>query len=151
MRANNFPTAEEMDGDPDKHSKVLITISLLAEYLTGTPVRERRKEELLLLGLGDTYLREWPAYELQIPGIEKGYAFLDSEKGLLSHELPLSEYSVSYRVGFKEGQVPAVIKALLTSLGRYYLTKDQSLIPEIEDLVRVCRRMRREGEQSRVS
>jgi len=148
LRANAYPTEHEITKDlkPSENAKPIPEILELAKRTAGIlvdePVSRCRFMGFIFLDEGMTKLVHYPVSKVEVAGQAVGYDEVDMLFGILIKVMPPDEYQVSYEVGYSDGNVPAVIKELVTALGRYLYSGSTDFRSEVTELVEVARLLR---------
>jgi len=155
LRANAYPSEQEIVKDlkPKEGAKSLPEILELAKRTAGIlvdePVSRRRFTGLIFLDDGLTRLNHFPVSKVKVADQAVGHTEIDELLGVLSKVMPRDEYLVSYEVGYSDGNVPAVIKELVTALSRYLYSGSVDFRSEIIGLVEVARILRKRARDYR--
>lgn len=156
MRANVLPDEKELTKDlrikPERRGREAYALRLAiraTELLLEEDLLPRRTETKMLLGQGAFKLPHFPIRNLEIDGQKKGNFDPDELNGILYARLEPNLHTISYDVGYPKGQLPAVGKALITSIGRYYLSGDEEDRNEAVELIKTGRRLRQKAKEER--
>jgi len=161
MRANFLPDAklvlDTYDWDVARKLKPQVGAALKkaaqhAAYSTGVVVGFRKVEERVLAQSSLVKLVDWPAWDLSVnnvPVLQMRGENLDTRLGLLYANLSLGEHLLKYSVGYKEGEVPALVVELVTRLTRYYLLKSEEQTKDIIPLIQIQRTHRKQESEER--
>jgi len=163
MRANFLPDAELVletyDWDVARKLKPRVGAALRkaaqhAAFATGVVVGFREIEETVLAQSSLVKLVDWPAWDLKVNSIpvqQMRVGSLDTRLGLFYVDLPLGEHVLNYSVGYKEGEVPALVVELVTRLTRYYLQRSEEQTLDILPLIQIQRANRKQEREERDS
>lgn len=147
--ANAYPSEQEITKGlkPKEGVKSLSAILDLAKRATGIlvnePVSRCRFAGLIFLDDGLTRLAHFPVAKVKVADQVVSRAEIYESLGILSRVMPRDEYPISYEVGYSDGNVPAVIKELVTALSRYLYSGSDDFRSEIIGLVKVARLVRK--------
>lgn len=110
-------------GDFTVPENLLEIATLAAEFLTKTDIKIKEINLSLMLGSEEFQLEHKHIHFVRIN--DEAINFI-GEEGVLLPNLPLDSYEVSYKVGYKNDEVPALIESLILNLAAYKLTKESS-------------------------
>lgn len=113
-----------------------------AEILVNEPVSRARFTGFIFLDDGLTKLLHFPVANVEVSDQSVGRGEVDTMFGILTKVMPPDEYKVSYDVGYSDGDVPAVIKELVTALSRYLYSGSDDFKSEIIDIAKIARSVR---------
>jgi hypothetical protein len=94
-----------------------------AEILTLSDFRERTIREKLMIGHMNTVLKHHPVHNVYV---ENHRIYGDENNAIFYLDVPPSNYTVTYQVGFKRGDVPAIVYEAIANLARLKLTGDDT-------------------------
>ena len=133
MKANRYPQFEDIvdslkESDSFDSRFALVDLSVkVAEVLTGQYIASRRIHTNMFLQRGDNEIPYFPVVDFKINGNELVDVEIDLEYGIAMSRLAPSDYEVSYKVGFEDGELPAVLRDLIFDLGKYLYSGNEEL------------------------
>jgi len=153
--ANAYPSeAEITEGltrkpDVKPLPEILELAKRTIEVLVDEPIRPCQYAGPMFLDIGAFKLPHFPVMSVVINGAPAYHADVYEESGILSMGHAPDSYQVSYEVGYSDGSVPAIIKSLVTIMGRYLYSGSDEFRSEIAEFVMVARRMRQKAREKR--
>jgi len=72
----------------------------------------------VLLSRDALELKHFPIWNLTVEGADPALYEVDVDNGLLFTALPIQNYTYTYEVGYRDGEVPAIVKELVEGLVR---------------------------------
>ena len=153
--ANAYPREAEITEGLSRKSDVLSFLEILelaektVEVLVREPVRSCRITGSVFLDSGAFKLAHFPVSHVQIHNQPVLHVDIDETNGIFYMTHPPDSYDIGYEIGHRDGEVPAVIKTLITALSRYLYSGSDEFRSEIVELVVVARRMRQKARDKR--
>jgi len=154
VRASNLPSAKEIVDSLERKLKeeqgaaVLTKAVRAAELFGGLQIRPRRISQNLLVGLRASQLDFFPVQEFKCPLRRQDY-FFDTKLGILEAFTAPERVKVSYRIGFEEGEWPALTRELVLELARFCLSPTEDRRDYLRQIIEVCKRQRQSLEAER--
>ena len=153
--ANTYPREVEITEGLSSKPDVLPFLEIMelakktVEVLVKEPVRSCRITGSVFLDSGVFKLAHFPVSHVHIFNHPVSHVDIDETNGILYMLQPPDSYNIGYEVGHRDGEVPAVIKTLITALGRYLYSGSDEFRSEIIELIVVARRMRQKAREIR--
>ena len=160
MRANCWPTVKEVSDplraegvriDSDEMRAAIRDGVRVLELLLKCPIRPLRVEANVLLGDDSYILPDFPTHDLTIDGRAPEPQFCEwyPDIGLLKPRLPRKTYEVVYRVGYVDGELPALFQVLVEQLARLSVVPEQVDRDGVIALLQTAQRTRAEELEER--
>lgn len=123
---------------------------LKVEEEAGVRLKRARVMSFLIVGLdSDLFLlTDYPIMEVEFDR-SSGWVDIDRERGIVTTDLPWGNYSISYTVGFNDGEIPAVLQVAVERAVLCEIRDEEEDREEYKAAIDVWISQRKKGEEER--